>query len=61
MPRYLVHEKRSFVEVWLIDADDEEQARLRNGTVVDEADHAWHDSVSESIDSREVDSDRRYV
>lgn len=50
MPRYRVTERRSFVERWLIEAADEEAAKARDGEIIDENDHAWHDSEAESIE-----------
>lgn len=61
MPKYLVTEWRQFAERWLIEAEDEEQAQLRNGKIIDEADHGWHDSTLESIETVEVNDDRRHV
>lgn len=61
MPRYLVTEVRAYEEQWLIDAEDEEQAQLRNGKIVEDGDYGWHNSWAEDIYSREVESDREYI
>lgn len=55
MPRYRLIEKRSYRERVLIDAENEEAAKMGHGEIIDEAtEESWSD---EFVDIEEVDAD----
>jgi hypothetical protein len=55
MLRYRVTEKRAYISTILIDADDEEDARMCQGEIIDESStDSWSDEI---VSVKEVDSE----
>jgi hypothetical protein len=57
MPRFQVSEKRSYIATWIIDAEDEQAARIYRGDLIAEWDDANVNSMGEEIVSCEQFND----